>query len=154
MLRRGRVDAPAGDLPVWVDVDLPLLTAAEGRRRLLQVAAEIEPGAALRVGMVQGNRYEAGRLWVNGALTWPEQDLEFVAHGAAEPTRSKLGSLWQLVSSDWRWAALAIEGRAGSGAGYADSDLAGDRHVAQVGRGWDTIGVALRIALESRHGGR
>ena len=109
VLRRGRVDAPAGNLPVWADVDLPLLTAAEGRRLLLQVAAEIEPGAALRVGMVQGNRYEAGRLWVNGALTWLEQDVEFVAHGAVEPTRSKLGSLWQLVSSDWRWAALATK---------------------------------------------
>ena len=109
VLREGQLEAAAGDLPVWVDVDLPLLTAAEGRRLLLQVAAEIEPGAALRVGMVQGNRYEAGRLWVNGALTWPEQDLEFVAHGAVEPTRSKLGALWHLVSSDWRWAALATK---------------------------------------------
>ncbi|MDE2902400.1 MAG: hypothetical protein OXP73_05160 [Chloroflexota bacterium] len=109
VLRQGHVEAPAGDLPVWVDVDFAVLTAAEGRRLLLQVAAENEPGSALRVGMVQGNRYADGRLWVNGTLTWPDQDLEFVAHGAAEPTRSKLGSLWHLVSSDWRWSALATK---------------------------------------------
>ncbi len=109
VLRHGRVEAPAGNLPKWVDIDVPLLTATEGRRLLLQVAAEIEPRAALRVGMVQGNRYEEGRLWVNGELTWPDQDIEFVAHGAVEPTRSKLGSLWNLMSSDWRWAALSAE---------------------------------------------
>ena len=109
VLRAGRVDVPAGDLPVWVDVDVPLLSAPEDRRLLLQVVAEVEPGSALRIGMVQGNRYEEGRLWVNGELTWPEQDLEFVAHGAVEPTRSKLGTLWHLFTSDWRWAALGVK---------------------------------------------
>ncbi len=109
VLRSGRAEAPAGNLPVWVEVDVPLLTATEGRRLLLQVTAVNEPGAALRVGMVKGNRFEDGRLWVNGELTWPDQDLEFVAHGAAEPTRSKLGSLWRLFSSDWRWAALGAK---------------------------------------------
>ena len=109
VLRRGRVEAPAGNLPVWVDVDIPLLTAEEGRRVLLQVAAVNEPGAALRVGMVKGDRLDGGRLWVNGELTWPDQDLEFVAHGAREPTRSKLGSGVSLFTTDWRWAALGAK---------------------------------------------
>ena len=109
VLRHGRVEAPAGDLPVWVDVDIPLLTTSEGTRLLLQVAAENGPGAALRVGMVKGDRYADGRLWVNGELTWPDQDLEFVAHGAVEPTRGKLGSIWHLMTSEWRWAALGAK---------------------------------------------
>ena len=109
VLRQGWVEAPAGNLPEWVEIDVPLLTATEGRRLLLQVAAENEPGAALRVGMVQGDRFADGRLWVNGELTWQEQDLEFVAHSAVEPTRSKLGALWHLMTSDWRWAALGAK---------------------------------------------
>lgn len=103
VLREGRVEVPAGDLPAWTDIDVPLLTADEGRRLFLQVVADIGPTEALRVGMVKGDRFEDGRLWVNGELTWPDQDLEFVAHGAAEPTRSKAQSLWRLVTSDWQW---------------------------------------------------
>jgi hypothetical protein len=106
---QGRVEAPAGIVPAWVDIDVPLLTATEGQRLLLQVAAVNEQGAALRVGMVQGDRFKDGRLWVNGELTWPDQDLELVVHGAREPTRSKLGSLWRLFTSDWRWVALAAK---------------------------------------------
>lgn len=103
VLREGRVEVPAGDLPAWIDIDVPLLTAGEGRRLFLQVVADIGPAEALRVGMVKGDRLEDGRLWVNGELTWPDQDLEFVAHGAAEPTRSKAQSLWQLVAYGWQW---------------------------------------------------
>ena len=55
--------------------------------------------------MVKGDRYTDGRLWVNGELTWPDQDLEFVAHGASEPTRSKFQSLWHIMTSDWHWPA-------------------------------------------------
>ena len=105
LLREGRVEVPAGDLPVWIDVDFPLLTAVAGQRLAVQVVAEIGPRGALRVGMVKGNRYADGRLWVNGELTWPDQDLEFVAHGAAEPTRSKLWALWQIAIADWHWPA-------------------------------------------------
>ena len=105
LLREGRVSVPAGDIPVWIDVDFPLVTAEEGRRLLLQVVAENEPRAALRIGMVKGDRYTNGRLWVNGELTWPDQDLEFVAHGASEPTRSKFQSLWHIMTSDWHWPA-------------------------------------------------
>ena len=57
----------------------------------------------------RGDRFADGRLWVNGELTWQEQDLEFVAHSAVEPTRSKLGALWHLMTSDWRWAALGAK---------------------------------------------
>ena len=106
VLREGLVEAPAGNLPTWVHLEMPPLVGGEGRRLLVQVAAEVEPEASLRVGMVQGNRFVDGRLWVNGELTWPEQDLEFVILGATEPTLSKLRGLWQLVTSDWRWAAL------------------------------------------------
>ena len=109
VLREGLVEAPAGDLPSWVHLEMPPLDGSEGRRLLVQVAAKIEPEASLRVGMVQGNRFVDGRLWVNGELTWPEQDLEFVVLGATEPTFSKLRGLWQLVTSDWRWAALGVK---------------------------------------------
>lgn len=108
-LREGRVEVAAGNLPAWTDIEFPLLSAAEGRRHLLQIVAENDSRAALRIGMVQGDRFAGGRLWVNGALTWPEQDLEFVAHGAAEPTRSKLHGLWVVVTADWRWPALAAK---------------------------------------------
>lgn len=103
VLREGRVEVPAGDLPAWIDIDVPLLTTDEGRRLFLQVVADLEPTGSLRVGMVKGDRFKDGRLWVNGELTWPDQDLEFVAHGATEPTRSKAQSLWRLVASDWQW---------------------------------------------------
>ena len=106
VLREGRVEVAAGDLPAWIDVDFPLLAAGEGRELFLQVVAEIEAdAAATAVGMVKGDRYADGRLWVNGELTWPDQDLEFVAHGASEPTRSKFQSLWHVMTSDWHWPA-------------------------------------------------
>lgn len=108
VLREGRVEAPAGDIPAWIDIDLPLLSAEEGRPLFAQVAAEIEPRAALRIGMIKEDRYAKGRLWVNGEPTWPDQDLEFVVHGAAEPTRSKLQSLWRFVTSEWQWPVLAV----------------------------------------------
>ena len=103
VVRQGRVEVAGGDLPAWIDVDFPLVAEREGRQFFLQVVADIEPGASLRVGMVKGDRFADGRLWVNGELTWPDQDLEFVAQGPAEPTRGKLQSLWQQVTSGWQW---------------------------------------------------
>ena len=112
VLREGRVEVPAGDLPAWIDIEVPLFMADEGRRLFLQVVADLEPMASLRVGMVKGNRLEDGRLWVNGELTWPDQDLEFVAHGAAEPTRSKARALWTMLTSDWQWPAQVAKAAA------------------------------------------
>ena len=106
VLREGRVEVPAGDIPVWIDIDFPLLSSEAGRPLYAQVVADIEPEAALRVGMIKEDRYAHGRLWVNGEPTWPDQDLEFVVHGAAEPTRSKVLWLWRFATSEWQWPAL------------------------------------------------
>ena len=104
--------------------------------------------------MVKGDRYTDGRLWVNGELTWPDQDLEFVAHGASEPTRSKFQSLWHIMTSDWHWPAQIAKAAVALMIVTLIPGPTDCCHMAQAGRGWDTIGVALRIALESRHGGR
>lgn len=99
-----------GDCPRWKDIELlPPLVAAEGQQLVLQVVADIEPGAELRVGATKGDRYTHGRLWVNGALAWPDQNLEFVAYSAPEPTLSKLLAMWRLLTTDPRWWLLAAD---------------------------------------------
>lgn len=101
ILAEGSVQVPAGDCPRWHDVELlPPLTAAEGQRLALQVSAVVAPGAELRVGATKGDRYRDGRLWVNGALAWPDQNLEFVAYSAPEPTWSKLLGIGRLLAAD------------------------------------------------------
>ena len=110
ILAEGSAEVPAGDCPRWKDIELlPPLTAPEGQQLALQVAADIEPGAELRVGATKGDRYTDGRLWINGALAWPDQNLEFVAYGAPEPTRSKLLALWHLATSDRRWLLVVAD---------------------------------------------
>ena len=110
ILAEGSVGVPVGDCPRWKDIELlPPLTAAEGRQLALQVAADVEPGAELRVGATKGDRYADGRLWVNGALAWPDQNLEFVAYSAPEPTLSKLVAIWRLLTTDPRWLLLAAD---------------------------------------------
>ena len=106
----GSVEVPVGDCPRWKDIELlPPLTAAEGQPLAMEVIADVAPGAEVRVGATKGDRYTDGRLWINGALAWPDQNLEFVAYGAPEPTRSKLLALWRLGTSDWRWPTLAAD---------------------------------------------
>ena len=107
VLREGRVEVPAGDIPRWRSVDFPPLAESEGQALAIWVVAEIEPGANLRLGATKTNRYDAGRLWVNGVQAWPDQDLAFVLYSAAEPTRSKLQAVWRTFTSDWRYPALA-----------------------------------------------
>ena len=106
----GSVEVPTGDCPRWKDIALlPPLTAPEGRLLALQVVADVEPGAELRVGATKGDRYADGRLWINGALAWPDQNLEFVAYSAPEPTLSKLLAIWRLLTTDPRWLLLAAD---------------------------------------------
>ena len=109
ILREGRMEVPAGERPEWLSIDFPPLTYIEGQRLTIQLVADVEPEAHLTVGATKTNRYEDGRLWVNGELTWPDQNIEFVIYGAPELTRSKLRTMWDIFTSDWRWPVLAAE---------------------------------------------
>ena len=106
ILREGRLEVAAGEHPEWMNIEFPPLVEAEGRPLALQLMAEVEPNARLRVGATKTNRYQDGRLWIRGALAWPDQNIEFAAHGAPELTRSKLRAMWSVFTSDWRWPAL------------------------------------------------
>ena len=75
---------------------------------MVQVVADVEQGSDVGIGATK-NRYAAGRLWVNGEPAWPDQNLEFAAYGAAEPSASKFHGLWRLFRSDWRWPVLAAD---------------------------------------------
>ena len=109
ILREGRKEVPARDHPSWESIDFPPLVEAEGRPLALQLIADVGPRAHLLVGATKTNRYQDGRLWVDGALTWPDQNIEFVAYSAPEPTRGKLQAMWHIFSSDWRWPVLAVD---------------------------------------------
>ena len=109
ILREGRMEVPAGERPEWLSIDFPTLTYIEGQRLTIQLVADVEPEAHLTVGATKTNRYEDGRLWVNGELTWPDQNIEFVIYGAPELTRSKLRAMWRVFISHWRWPVLAVD---------------------------------------------
>ena len=109
ILREGRMEVPAGERPEWLSIDFPPLTYIEGQRLTMQLVADVEPEAHLTVGATKTNRYEDGRLWVNGELTWPDQNIEFIVYMAAEPTRDKLRNMWGAFTSDWGWPVLAAE---------------------------------------------
>ena len=105
LLAEYQVEVPTGETARWRSVDLiPPIVEPEGQRLAIQLFADIAPDAELRVGVTTTNRYGEGRLWVNGAPGKPAHDLEFVAYGAPEPTRSKLQAIWHTVTSDWRWS--------------------------------------------------
>ncbi len=106
-LTHGSVAVPANDGLRRRSIDLePPLAEAEGLGLTLAVMPDIGREADLRVRAAKGDHMPDGRLWINGGLARPEQDLEFVAYTAPEPTRSKLQALWWLVTSDSRWLAL------------------------------------------------
>ena len=110
ILSEGSLVVPAGDCPRWRDVELfPPFAEAEGQRLAVQVIADVEPGHELGIGATKMNHYEGGRLWVNGILSWPDQNLEFVAYGTAAPTRSKFQGLWSVLTSDWHWPVIIVE---------------------------------------------
>ena len=110
VLREGRVEVAARDYLSWESIDFPPLVEAEGRPLALQLVADVEPSAHLRIGGTKTNRYEDGRLWVNGELAWPDQNIEFAVYMAADLTRDKLRNMWVTFTSDWRWPVLTVDG--------------------------------------------
>ncbi len=109
LLSGGRVEVPAGTRPQWRSVYVSTLAEVEGRPLDVWVVADIHPGAELRIGATQTNRYPSGRLWINDTLAWPNRNLEFVAYSAAAPTPRKFEAIWRLMTSDWRWPVLAVD---------------------------------------------
>lgn len=102
----GSVEFPSGVRTQWRSIDLlPPLTEPEGRRLRVSVIADINADAELWVGVAKSNWYTDGGFWINGEPAAPQQDLEFVAYGTAEPTRSKLRAIWESFTSGWRWPA-------------------------------------------------
>lgn len=108
ILREGRLDVAARDGLSWESIFFvpPMIIGAEGQRMALQLEAALDQRASLHIGATKLDRYEDGRLWVNEAQAWRDQDLEFVAYAAPELTRNKLRAIWHLLTSDWRWPAL------------------------------------------------
>ena len=108
LVREGRIEVPARDYLGWERIHFPPLAYAEGRRLMVQLVADVEPGAHLRIGATKTNRFEDGRLWINGALAWPDQNIEFAVYMASELTREKLRTMWGTFTSDWRWSVLTV----------------------------------------------
>ncbi|MCY3801128.1 MAG: hypothetical protein OXG46_06085 [Chloroflexi bacterium] len=109
VFREGRKEVPAGDRPSWERIDFAPLVEAEGRPLALQLIADVGPRAHLQVGATKTNRYEEGRLWVDGELTWPDQNIEFAAYGRPELSDGKLRAMWHVLSSGWRWTVLRVD---------------------------------------------
>ncbi|MCY4113505.1 MAG: hypothetical protein OXG33_06145 [Chloroflexi bacterium] len=105
-----QLTVPTGQDSRRIGVDLvPAIVEPEGQRLALELVADVEPDAELRVVATRVNRYDDGALWINGAPAFPDQDLEFAAYGAPEPTRSKLESVWKLFASGWSWPVLLAD---------------------------------------------
>ena len=105
-----QLTVPTGQDTRRISVDLiPAIVEPEGQRLAIELVADVEPDAELRVVATRVNRYAEGNLWINGSRAFPNQDLEFAAYGAPEPTRSKLEAVGKLFASGWRWPVLLID---------------------------------------------
>ena len=105
-----QVEVPAGRGARWRSVDLiPPIVEPEGQRLAIQLVADIGPDAELRVGVTKVYRYAEGEFWINGAPAHPNQDLDFAAYGAPEPTRIKLQAVWHTFAAGWRWPVLLAD---------------------------------------------
>ena len=106
LVREGRMALPAGRQLKWRTIRFPPIAEATERPVALQLVAEVAPGAHLRIAATKTARYPDGRLWINGDPAWSDQNLEFVAYGAREPTWSKLRAIGHLLTSGWQWPLL------------------------------------------------
>ena len=105
-IREAWIEVPPRNIPQWIGIGFPPLFVADGQTLFVQVVADIRPGASLRIGAVKPDRYPNGRLWINGAPTWSDQDLEFALTSHPAPSVTKLWAIWHMLTSDWRWPAL------------------------------------------------
>ena len=95
---------------IWVSLDFKQpVVLPPGQSLAIQFVADVAPDVHIRIGATKMNRYAEGRLWVNGKLTWPDQNRELVAYGRPELTLSKLRAVWRTLTSDWRWPVLATD---------------------------------------------
>ena len=109
ILREGRLEVESGEQG-WNSIEFdPPVSGASGRRLILQLVTETEPGLPVYLGATKANLHPGGRLWVNGEITYPDQDVEFVAFSAAELTRSKIHAIWLTFTSDWIWLIVFID---------------------------------------------
>lgn len=125
ILREGRLEVAAGDRPRWENIDFPplveavnpehfgklstgLVERAKDRSLAVQLLAEVEPGAELRIGATKTNRLNHLQFWVNGMKTWPDQKLELTAYGPSDLTLSKVQGLWRT----FRWSWIVLTGAA------------------------------------------
>ena len=109
ILREGRTEIAARGSLDWKRISFPPLVEVQGQPLALQLIAHVGPGAQLRIGATKTNRHEDGRLWVNGDLAWPDQNIEFAAYSELELTRGKLRAMWHAFLSDWRWPVLVAD---------------------------------------------
>ena len=109
ILREGRTEIAARGSLDWKRISFPPLVEVQGQPLALQLIAHVGPGAQLRIGATKTNRHEDGRLWVNGDLAWPDQNIEFAAYSEPELTRGKLRAMWHAFLSDWRWPVLVAD---------------------------------------------
>ena len=102
-----QLEVPTGQgaKPIGVDL-IPAIVEPEGQRLAIELVADVGLDAELRVRVTKVNRYVEGEFWINGEPAYPNQDLEFAAYGAPEPTRSKLEAVWKTFTSGWRWPVL------------------------------------------------
>ncbi len=101
-LAQGRLTVPAGAWPESVEIRFPAVAEATARSVAIQLVADVASGDGLRIGASNIDRYDRGRLWINGELDWPNHNLEFVLRGAPELTPSKLRTLGSWLTSNWR----------------------------------------------------
>lgn len=105
-----QLTVPTGQDTRRIGIDLnPAIVEPEGQRLAVELVADVEPDAELRVVATRVNQYVDGGLWINGAPAFSNQDLEFAAYGAPEPTRSKLKAVWNTFASGWRWPVLLAD---------------------------------------------
>ena len=111
ILREGRMEVAAGYHPRWENIDFPPLVEAEGRPLAVQLVAEVEPEAHLRIGGTKTDRLDHLQFWINGMKTWPDQKLELAAYGPRGLTLSKFQGIWRTLR--WSWVVLAGAGIVG-----------------------------------------